>query len=110
LITFFLAKGRGYYLAPAYPVLYAGGAVFGAELITNLRPVWRISLIWLATASVAITILFAAAYFIPVAPVQSAWAQRAFTVNDDFHEELGWPELVKEVARIRASLSPGGRP
>ena len=42
LITFFVAKGRGYYLAPAYPVLYAGGAVFGAELITNLRPVWRI--------------------------------------------------------------------
>ncbi len=42
LITFFVAKGRGYYLAPAYPVLYAGGAVFGAELIANLRPVWRI--------------------------------------------------------------------
>ena len=39
LVTFLLAKGRGYYLAPAYPVLYAGGAVFGAELIANVRPV-----------------------------------------------------------------------
>src|SRR5215467_6882533 len=63
LVTFFAAKGRGYYLAPAYPVLYAGGAVFGAELITKLHRVWRISLRWLAWVSVAITILFAAAYF-----------------------------------------------
>src|SRR6266513_4928521 len=48
LIIFLVAKGRGYYLAPAYPVLYAGGAVFGAELIANLGSVWRISLGWLA--------------------------------------------------------------
>src|SRR5436190_4227252 len=53
LVAFFLAKGRGYYLAPAYPVLYAGGAVFGAELIANLRPVWHTSLRWLAWASIA---------------------------------------------------------
>jgi Dolichyl-phosphate-mannose-protein mannosyltransferase len=106
LITFFVAKGRGYYLAPAYPVLYAGGAVFGAELITNLRPVWRISLRWLAWASVAITILFAAAYFVPVAPVHSDWARQAFTVNNDFREEIGWPEFVKTLAQIRDSLGP----
>jgi hypothetical protein len=99
-------QGRGYYLAPAYPVLYAGGAVFGAELIANLRPVWRTSLRWLAWASIAITILFAAAYFVPVAPVHSDWARRAFMVNDDFREEIGWPELVKTVARIRDSLGP----
>ncbi len=86
LITFFVAKGRGYYLAPAYPVLYAGGAVFGPELITNLRWVWRISLRWLAWASVAITILLLRR-ICPVAPVDSDWARRAFTVNDDFREE-----------------------
>jgi hypothetical protein len=108
LITFFVAKGRGYYLAPAYPVLYAGGAVFGAELITNLRPVWQICLRWIAWASVAITILFAAAYFLPVAPVHSDWARRAFTINDDFREEIGWPELVEKLAQIRDSLGTQG--
>ena len=106
LITFFIAKGRGYYLAPAYPVLYAGGAVFGAHLISNLRRVWRLWLSWMAWASVAITILFAAAYFLPVAPIQSGWARRAFTVNDDLREEIGWPELVKAIAHIRDSLGP----
>jgi len=109
LITFFVAKGRGYYVAPGYPLLYAGGAVFGAELIVNLRLAWRISLTWLAWASVTITIFFAAAYFVPLAPVDSDWARRAFTVNDDFREEIGWPELVNTLAQIRDSLGPSER-
>ena len=29
LVLFLVAKGRGYYLAPVYPMLYAGGAVLG---------------------------------------------------------------------------------
>jgi hypothetical protein len=106
LITFLLAKGRGYYLAPAYPVLYAGGAVFGADLIGTLRPVWRISLGWLGWASVVITILCSAAYFVPLAPIDSGWAQRALKINDDFREEIGWPELVQQLAEIRDSLGP----
>jgi len=106
LMTFIVAKGRGYYLAPAYPVLYAGGAVFGAELIANLRPVWRISLQWVAWASIVITTCFAAAYFVPIAPVDSGWARRVFNVNEDFREEIGWSELVQKLAQIRDSLDP----
>ena len=106
---FFVAKGRGYYLAPAYPVLYAGGAVFGAELIANVRPVPRILLRWLAWASVVTTIAFAAAYFVPIAPVDSDWARRAFKVNEDFREEIGWPELVQKLVQIRDSLGPAER-
>jgi hypothetical protein len=109
LITFLAAKGRGYYLAPAYPVLYAGGAVFGGELIAHLRPVWRVSLGWIAWASVALTIVFAAAYFVPFSPIDSAWARRAFRVNEDFREEIGWPELVQKLAEIRDSLGPAER-
>jgi len=109
LVTFFVAKGRGYYLAPAYPVLYAGGAVLGAELIANVRPVWRISVRWLAWASVVTTIAFAAAYFVPIAPVDSNWARRAFKVNEDFGEEIGWQEMVQQLAQLRDSLGPSER-
>ena len=109
LVTFFVAKGRGYYLAPAYPVLYAGGAVFGAELIANARPVRRISLRWLAWASVVTTIAFAAAYFVPIASVDSGWARQAFNVNADFSEEIGWRELVQKLVQIRDSLGPAER-
>jgi hypothetical protein len=110
LITFLVAKGRGYYLAPAYPVLYAGGAVFGAELIRNVRLVWRLSLWGLAWASVVMTISFAAAFFVPMAPVDSDWARRAFKVNGDFREEIGWPELVHKLAQVRSSLGAAERP
>jgi 4-amino-4-deoxy-L-arabinose transferase-like glycosyltransferase len=109
LFIFLIAKGRGYYLAPAYPVLFAGGAVFGVELIAKLVPVWRVSLRWLAWVSVLTTIFFAAVYFVPLAPIDSAWARRAFKVNDDFREEIGWPELVEKLAQIRDSLGPDER-
>jgi len=109
LITFLVAKGRGYYLAPAYPVLYAGGAVFGAELIREVRLVWRLSLWGLAWASVVMTISFAAAFFVPMAPVDSGWARQAFKVNGDFREEIGWPELVHKLAQVRDSLGVADR-
>ena len=109
LITFLVAKGRGYYLAPAYPVLYAGGAVFGAELIREVRLVWRLSLWGLAWASVVMTISFAAAFFVPMAPVDSGWARQAFKVNGDFREEIGWPELVHKLAQVRDSLGAADR-
>jgi hypothetical protein len=43
-----------------------------------------------------------AAVVLPVAPVGSAWWEKANM--GDFREEIGWPELVAEVARIRDSL------
>jgi hypothetical protein len=89
--------------------LYAGGAVLGAELIINLRPVWRISLRGLAWALVMMTIFLAAAYFVPVAPVDSDWARQAFRINEDFREEMGWPELVQQLAKIRDLLGPAER-
>jgi hypothetical protein len=109
LIVFLAAKGRGYYLAPAYPVLYAGGAVFGAELISNMHTVWRISLRGLAWVAVVVTIFFAAAYFVPMAPVDSGWTRQAFKINQDFREEIGWPELVQKLARIRDLLGSAER-
>ena len=109
LITFLAAKGRGYYLAPAYPILYAGGAVFGAEFIGNMRWGWQVFLRALAWTSVVMTMFFAFAYFVPLAPVDSVWARRAFRINEDFREEIGWLELVQGVARIRDSLGPAER-
>ncbi len=89
--------------------MYAGGAVYGAEMISNMHPVWRISLRGLAWAGVVMTIFLAAAYFVPIAPVDSGWARQAFKVNEDFREEIGWPELVQKLAQIRDSLGQAER-
>jgi hypothetical protein len=109
LVTFLAAKGRGYYLAPAYPVLYAGGAVFGAELVRKMRSAWRLSLWGLAWASIVMTIFLVAAFFVPMAPIDSLWGRRAFKVNEDFREEIGWPELVQKLAQVRDSLGSAER-
>ena len=54
-------------------------------------------------------IVATSAFFLPLAPLGSKWWNVAADVQGDHKEELGWPELVQEVARIRDSLSPQQR-
>jgi hypothetical protein len=99
---FVIAKGRGYYLAPAYPMLLAAGAVTEERWLERLSTLWSgvarvVSFALLATGGI-----LAAAVVLPIAPVNSAWWKMADM--SDFREEIGWPELVAEVARVRDSL------
>jgi Dolichyl-phosphate-mannose-protein mannosyltransferase len=103
-MLFLIAKGRGYYMAAAYPMLLAAGAVVDERWLSSMSAgrarVWR----GLTFAALAVGGVLTAAVVIPMAPVNSGWWRVAVAVNDDFREELGWPELVAEVARIRDSL------
>ncbi len=109
LMLFLVARGRGYYLAPAYPMLYAGGAVFVDNLLGRIDRVW--SLIANAVLTMAAIANFAvpSAFVLPLAPINSRWWNAAVKINNDFVEEIGWPELVQTVAQIRDSLSEGDR-
>jgi hypothetical protein len=91
-VVFLVAQGRDYYMAPAYPMLLAAGAV---ALMSRSRLVR--GLIWAGLAlGGALGVLV-----LPVAPVNSAlWN----AVGSNFREEIGWPELVQTVATIRDSL------
>ena len=104
LLLFAIAKGRWYYMAGAYPILYAPGAVWGEQWLASLgrgsANTLR-SLAWVALVLDA-ALLFAIA--LPSAPVNSPRWKFAAKNNGDLVEELGWPELVQEVARIRDSL------
>ena len=103
-LLFLVAQGRGYYLAPAYPVLFAGGAVWTEQLFRTWRPDWsRIARV-LALSALASNILFIGAIALPLAPIDSPWWKTAARLNDDLVEEIGWPELVETVARVRDSL------
>lgn len=105
LALFFFAKGRGYYMAPAYPMLLAMGAA-GAER-------WLASLPRLASRviqSVFFTGLAVGAAYITaiVVPLAASGPLRNFALqrNGDLREEFGWTELVRTVASIRDSLPP----
>ncbi|MBV9619289.1 MAG: hypothetical protein JO201_08750 [Verrucomicrobia bacterium] len=42
-------------------------------------------------------------------PINSSWWHRVIALSDDFAEEIGWPELVETVARVRDSLPENER-
>ena len=103
-VLFVIAKGRGYYMAPAYPMLLAAGAVVEERWLASMSigraRMWRD----LTFAALAVGGVVIAAMVIPMARVNSGWWNVAVAVDGDFREEIGWPELVAEVARIRDSL------
>jgi len=104
LVLFIIAKGRSYYLAGAYPMLYAVGSVWGERWLASMRPAWRSVLRAVAWTALVSDIAITAAFTLPIAPLNSAWFQRAARIQGDFREELGWRELVGKVAEIRDSL------
>jgi hypothetical protein len=49
--------------------------------------------------------LITAALVLPIAPLGTAWWRIANAVNRNFHYEIGYPELVNSVVKVRDTLS-----
>lgn len=109
LLLFWLAQARDYYMAPGYPMLLAAGAVALEAGIARLRPktaCWsRAALAFVLLAAFASTALVA----LPIAPVNSAVWRISRSFHDNFAEQIGWPELVTQVAQVYHALPPGER-
>jgi hypothetical protein len=105
VLVFWLNKGRFYYVAEAYPVLLAMGAVVAERWLTR-RPAWARRTV----EAVYFACLFAvggylAAILVPLAP-GGPLRDFALKNNGDLREEIGWDELVRSVAAVRDSLPP----
>ncbi len=108
-VALFAARGRDYYLAPAYPMLLAAGAVWGERWVSSLsergariarRVTWR---------SMLVSGCITAALTMPIAPLGSTWWHIADGANGNFNMEVGWPEVAATVAGIRNALPAGDR-
>ncbi|HUL32392.1 MAG TPA: glycosyltransferase family 39 protein [Candidatus Eisenbacteria bacterium] len=99
-----LAKGRDYYLAPAYPMLYAAGAVYFENWATRLQPVRTRRVYAAAAAVLSLSILGALPFALPLAPAGSSWFRLVDQVNVTFRDEIGWKEFVATLANVRDSL------
>jgi 4-amino-4-deoxy-L-arabinose transferase-like glycosyltransferase len=106
LALFIIAKGRSYYMAPAYTMLLAAGAVVEERWISSLADrwirVWRVGTFALLGLGAVLVIPVTT----PIAPINSWVWNMATKLNADFKDEIGWPELVAEVARVRDALPP----
>jgi hypothetical protein len=103
LVLFFVGKGRGYYLAAAYPMLFAMGAVAGERWAASLRRGWRLAVEGVFFTGLAAYGLYV---FVLLVPLASSGPLKEFALNNngDLREEIGWDELVKTVGGIRDSL------
>lgn len=104
LILLALAKGRGYYLLPAYTVLYAAASVAVERWLARHRPGTRAAvrtaiLLGLGANTAAVSYLF-----LPMFPAGSAPWRWQMQHNEDLANEVGWPEFVAQVAAIRDTL------
>ena len=109
LVAFLAARGRGYYLIAAYPMLYAAGSVWWEEHLAS-RSAGRARRNWrLAWAVVTAAAVFACIIALPVAPDESAWWKFSMNASEDLREEIGWKEMVETVAKVRDSLPAGDR-
>jgi MFS family permease len=98
--AFLLARGNGYYLAAAYPMLYAAGSVQWEQRLasrpTLQRRLWRVT--WAVAAAAAV---LAAVVALPIGPPRSLmWKLR----EPELRDEVGWKELVATMARVRDSI------
>lgn len=102
---FLLAQGNGYYLAAAYPMLYAAGSVQWEQRLASRpslqRPLWAVT--WAVVAAAAV---LAAIVALPIGPPQSLqWKLRMPELRD----EIGWEDLVATVGAVRDSIPAGDR-
>ncbi len=112
-----VTEGRTYYLAPAYPMLFAAGAV---ALEKWLQGAW---LRWLRPLYVALLVVggvILAPFYLPVLPPET-YIRYAKTLNMGqvriethalgrlpqlFADRFGWPEMAQTTAQVYHSLSP----
>ncbi len=109
LALFTVAKGRWYYMGPSYPMLYAAGAVWGEQWLATMSRGRAMTVRWGAWAVLIFEVAFTTAFWLPVPPLNSRWWRINNSLTGDFREQLGWHELVAEVARIRDTLTPEER-
>jgi 4-amino-4-deoxy-L-arabinose transferase-like glycosyltransferase len=100
LVLFVVAKGRGHYMAPVYPMLYAGGALWAEQRLSSLRRGEASAVRAMMWAAIAVDVALTAAVTLPIAPVESPLGKWALERNADLREEFGWEELVQTVAQI----------
>ena len=133
LVLFIATRGRFYYLAPAYPMLLAMGAVMGERWIgspakepassirirrsgqaaarSNRQRGWS-GRHWVCAVLFAGLVLLGAGFCYFLFPAfESNGPLRNFVLerNEPLREEFGWDELVRTVAGIRDSLPPDQR-
>jgi 4-amino-4-deoxy-L-arabinose transferase-like glycosyltransferase len=103
-LIYLFTQGRSYYLAPAYPMLIAAGAVIWQGWLDKMSR-RRARLVQGTTwTGVLIGAVISGALALPIAPVNSPLWNITREVHDTFTEQIGWHEMIETVAGVYAGL------
>jgi len=113
-----ILHGKPYYIGPVYPVLFAAGAVWFAQLG---RARLRATLVWGVGIAAVLFGILALPFGLPVVPpapmasyaagsgitaaTQTNWGSH-LPLPQDYADMLGWREKAEAVALVVGSLSP----
>jgi hypothetical protein len=117
LAEFLIFRGRIYYLAPIYPMLFGAGAVAIEGWIAMVDRNWIKSVV---LAPLVVGGMIAAPLALPILPLETAaqyaefWDVEKVQVEKEpsgklpqmYADMMGWPEQAKVVAGVFKSLSP----
>jgi Dolichyl-phosphate-mannose-protein mannosyltransferase len=106
LALFYFGKGRGYYMAPAYPMLLAAGAVASESWLGSIPKIrrwirWTVEGLYF-TGVIAIGV-YACAVLVPIAS-SGRLQQFALKNSGDLREELGWDLMLQTLAKVRDTV------
>jgi len=117
-VLFLLQNGKDYYLAGAYPVLFAGGGI-AYERWTAAKRRWFVPAFSAALGAASLVFL---PMVLPILPVEKTVSVMRFfgfehsQENQDigllpqhFADMFGWQEMAAEFARIYGTLAPEGK-
>jgi hypothetical protein len=108
-LLFAIARGRGYYLMPAYPVLFAAGAVALERVVAMRGGGLRVPARTVVVLALLANAVLIARAFLPIYTPGSARFNAQVAHSSDLADEIGWPELVAQVAAVRDTLTPQER-
>jgi len=109
LAGFMAARGRDYYLAPAYPMLIAAGAAWSEVRLRSLPGKWETRFLYTPWSRLLVGGLIVAALVLPVAPINSPWWRVQDAVSHQYNMQIGWPEMTATIAQVRDSLPAADR-
>jgi hypothetical protein len=107
LAMLFVLHGKPYYIAPMYPVVFAGGAVMLERLLEHHRRRWARTVVLVAQLLGGAAL---APFSLPLLPldttdrlIQAILGPAIRSPADltlEFHEQYGWPEQAATIAAV----------
>ncbi|MBI5302439.1 MAG: glycosyltransferase family 39 protein [Chloroflexi bacterium] len=108
-VLLLVTRGRGYYVAPAYAMLIAAGALLAERWLDAMRPMRARVVRAVGGVALALGAAIGIVLMVPVAPINSPVWQLADDVSGLYREMVGWEDLVEIVAGIYNNLPANER-